>query len=61
MKHPEVEPKILITWLVYNLLMGIDSTGSFPIFILIDRQNSSLSKTFNKLVSNFGLLSFKMY
>jgi len=61
MKHPEAEPKIPITWLVFKMLIGIDSTGSFPIYILIEHQNSSLSKTFNKLVSNFGLLSFKMY
>jgi len=33
MKHPEVEPKIPITSLVYNLLMEIDSKGSFPIYI----------------------------
>ena len=61
MKHPEVKPKIPITSLVYKLLMGIDSTGSFPIYILIEHQNRSLSKTFNKLVSYFGLLSFKTY
>jgi len=61
MKHPEVKPKIPITSLVYNLLIEIDSKGSFSIYFLIDRQNRSLSKTFNKLVSYFGLLSFKTY